>query len=201
MRVAATLLAPVLLIIAIAIRVTMGRPVLVRQVRPGYHSVAFTVLKFRTMPHLSGRRLAVPRESELPWLRRLLPTTGLDELPQLVAVLLGKMSLVVPRPLLIEYLDGYQPDHLRRHDRKPGITGQVQVNGRQSLKVSRRLEMDVRYVDHWSPSLDFSILFRTFLRLFRPDGISSEAAMAEVDDVGAQRRLTAASAGIRGSLK
>jgi len=190
--VAATILvpaAPLLLLIALAIRLTMGRPILFRQVRPGYRGVPFTLLKFRTMPWRSDGAFVRPTEVDLPWLGKLLRKTSLDELPQLVCVLRGDMSLVGPRPLLMEYLDHYRVEHRRRHDVKPGITGMAQVNGRQGLKFSKRLEMDVWYVDNWSLQVDFSILFRTFLRLFRPDGIPNASELGEVDDVGLTQSL------------
>ena len=180
--------APLLALFALAIRIAMGKPVLFRQVRPGRHGVPFTLLKFRTMPWRPGV-MQRATEVDLPPVGRFLRQTSLDELPQLIAVLRGQMSLVGPRPLLMEYLDHYRPEHRRRHDVKPGITGLAQVNGRQGLKFSKRLELDVWYVDHWNLWLDISILFRTFLRLFRPDGIPDGAAMAEVDDVGLSRGL------------
>jgi sugar transferase EpsL len=183
------LAAPLLLLIAATIRVTMGRPVLFRQVRPGYRGLPFTLLKFRTMPWRADGTMVLPTEADLPLVGKLLRKTSLDELPQLIPVLRGDMSLVGPRPLLMEYLDHYRPEHMRRHDVKPGITGLAQVNGRQSLRFSKRLELDVWYVDHWSVWLDFSILFRTFLRFFRPDGIPDAAALAEVDDLGLSQAL------------
>jgi lipopolysaccharide/colanic/teichoic acid biosynthesis glycosyltransferase len=181
--------APLLLLIAVAIRLTMGRPVLFRQIRPGYQGIPFTLVKFRTMPWRPDGGFVRPTEVKLPRVGRLLRKTSLDELPQLVSVLLGQMSLVGPRPLLMEYLDYYRPEHRRRHDVKPGITGLAQINGRQSLKFSKRLEMDVWYVDHWSLWLDLSILFRTFLRLFRADGIPEVAPLADIDDLGLTRGI------------
>jgi sugar transferase EpsL len=190
--VAATILilaAPLLLLISLAILLTMGRPVLFRQVRPGYQGAPFTLLKFRTMPWRPDGAFVRPTDVKLPWLGKFLRKTSLDELPQLAPVLFGQMSLVGPRPLLTEYLAHYKPEHRRRHDMKPGITGLAQVNGRQSLKFSKRLEMDVWYVDHWSFRLDLTILWRTFLRLFRPDGIPDAGELAEVDDIGLTRGL------------
>jgi sugar transferase EpsL len=190
--VAATILAltaPLLLLITAAIRITMGKPVLFRQLRPGYRGIPFTVRKFRTMPWRTDGAMVLPSQVRLPPIGRLLRKTSLDELPQLASVLTGKMSLVGPRPLLMEYLDRYTPEQLRRHDMKPGITGLAQINGRQSLKFSKRLELDVHYVDRWSILLDLSILFRTFLRLFRPDGIPDGKAVAEVDDLGLSRGI------------
>jgi sugar transferase EpsL len=184
------LAAPLLLLIAAAIRLTMGKPVLFRQIRPGYRGIPFTVLKFRTMPWRSDGALTLPPDASLPAVGRFLRKTSLDELPQLIPVLMGKMSLVGPRPLLMEYLDRYRPEHRRRHDVKPGITGLAQINGRQTLRFSKKLEMDVWYVDHWSIWLDLSILFRTFLRLFRPDGIPDGAALTEVDDLGLGQGLS-----------
>ena len=178
------LAAPLLFLIAASIRLTMGKPVLFRQIRPGYRGIPFTVLKFRTMPWRSDGALTLPPDASLPVVGRFLRKTSLDELPQLIPVLTGKMSLVGPRPLLMEYLDRYRPEHRRRHDVKPGITGLAQINGRQTLRFSKKLEMDVWYVDHWNIWLDLSILFRTFFRLVRPDGIPDGAALMEVDDLG-----------------
>ena len=166
------------------IRLTMGKPVLFRQLRPGYRGIPFTVLKFRTMPWRSDGALTLPPDASLPMVGRFLRKTSLDELPQLIPVLMGKMSLVGPRPLLMEYLERYRPEHRRRHDVKPGITGLAQINGRQTLRFSKKLELDVWYVEHWNIWLDISILFRTFFRLFRPDGIPDGAALTEVDDLG-----------------
>ncbi len=166
------LLSPLLLIIALVIRVTMGSPVFFRQVRPGYKTRPFTVIKFRTMmgdgsqadPSSDGVRLTRVGT----FLRRL----SLDELPQLWNVLTGPMSLVGPRPLLTEYLQFYTLEQARRHDVKPGITGWAQVNGRNDVSWERKFSLDVWYVDHWSLWLDLRILVLTFWKVLTREGIS-----------------------------
>jgi len=143
--------APVLAASAAAIRLTMGAPVLFRQVRPGLAGRPFTLVKFRTMGPAQahdGPRLS--DAERLTAVGRLLRRTSLDELPQLWNVLRGEMSLVGPRPLLIDYLEHYTRRQARRHEVRPGITGWAQVNGRQDIPFSRRLELDVWYVENWS---------------------------------------------------
>ena len=169
------LLLPVFLLIALLVRFTMGRPVLFRQMRPGLHGKPFVMLKFRTMTEdrdEEGRLL--PDEKRLTRLGRFLRRTSLDELPELVNVLRGEMSLVGPRPLLMEYLDRYTPEQARRHEVKPGITGWAQVNGRNSLGWEEKFKLDVWYVDHWSIWLDIKILFLTVIKVLKREGISAE---------------------------
>jgi sugar transferase EpsL len=165
------LLGPVIGIVWLMVRVTLGRPVLFRQERPGLHGRSFTMVKFRTMSMArdeSGRLL--PDEQRLTrvgtWLRR----TSLDELPELVNVLRGDMSLVGPRPLVKAYLPRYSPEQARRHDVKPGVTGLAQVNGRNALPWPDRLALDVDYVDRWSIGLDVRILIDTVRGLLRREG-------------------------------
>ena len=162
-------------IIAAALRITMGSPVLFRQVRPGRHGVRFTILKFRTMR--SGAGTDAERLTSLGrWLR----TTSLDELPELWNVLRGDMSLVGPRPLLVEYLDLYTPRQARRHDVRPGLTGLAQVAGRNLVDWEERFELDVEYVETRSLALDLRIIGRTVASVLRREGISGdgEATMA-----------------------
>jgi lipopolysaccharide/colanic/teichoic acid biosynthesis glycosyltransferase len=150
----------------------MGSPVIYRQQRPGLREVPFTLLKFRTMrPAASGRRSAVVDEGRVTGIGAFLRRTSLDELPELVNVLRGDMSLVGPRPLLMEYLDRYSPRDARRHEVKPGITGWAQVNGRNALTWKRKFELDVWYVDHWSFGLDLRILARTPRAVLTGSGI------------------------------
>jgi lipopolysaccharide/colanic/teichoic acid biosynthesis glycosyltransferase len=177
--------APVLLGAAAAIRLTMGAPVLFTQRRPGYAGRPFTISKFRTM--------RTPREGEV-WFRsdaerltalgRFLRRSSIDELPELWNVLRGEMSLVGPRPLLMEYLAKYTAEEGRRHDMPPGITGWAQVNGRQNIPFSERLRLDVWYVDHWSLALDLKILWRTVLGVFRGADVVVGQDVDEVDDIG-----------------
>lgn len=174
-------LSPLLLLVAVAVRVTMGAPVLFRQTRPGRRGRPFEVLKFRTM---TDRRSAdgalLPDADRLTSLGRLLRRTSLDELPELVNVVRGDMSLVGPRPLLEEYLDLYTPEQARRHDVRPGITGWAQVNGRNATTWDERFAHDAYYVDHRSMRLDLHILKRTVAQVLSGAGVTQpgEATMA-----------------------
>lgn len=169
------LLLPLLALVALLVRINLGSPVIFRQMRPGLQGRPFMLVKFRTMLDLQdaqGRPL--PDEDRLPafgkWLRR----TSLDELPEIWNVLKGEMSLVGPRPLLMEYLPLYSPEQARRHEVRPGITGWAQVNGRNALTWEEKFRLDVWYVDHRSLLLDVRILWMTLGRLFRPSGIAQE---------------------------
>lgn len=169
-------LSPVLLAVALAIRINMGSPVFFRQVRAGLYGRPFTILKFRTMVNAfdeDGRPLR--DEKRLTSLGRFLRSTSLDELPELLNVLRGDMSLVGPRPLLMEYLlDRYTPEQARRHEVKPGITGWAQVNGRNALTWEEKFKLDVWYVDNWSLRLDLKILWLTCVAVVTRRGISAE---------------------------
>lgn len=167
-------LAPVMAVVAAVIWIWMGRPILFRQVRPGLFGRPFTLVKFRTMRDAStpdGRLL--PDEERLTrlgtWLRRL----SLDELPELWNVLRGDMSLVGPRPLLMDYLPLYTPEQARRHEVKPGITGWAQVNGRNAIGWEDKFALDIWYVDHWSLWLDLTILARTVVKVIQREGIGA----------------------------
>jgi sugar transferase EpsL len=173
--VALTVLAPVMGLIALLVWRTMGRPVLFRQARPGLHGKPFVMYKFRTMRDLrDAEGNLLPDEARLTPFGRWLRTTSLDELPELVNVLRGEMSLVGPRPLLMEYLERYTPEQARRHEVKPGITGWAQIHGRNNLSWEERLRLDVWYVDHWSLWLDLKILWRTLWMVLRREGISAQ---------------------------
>lgn len=164
---------PLLAGTACAVRLAMGSPVLLRQVRPGRHGEPFFFLKFRTMTverDATGNLL--PDEQRLTPFGRMLRRTSLDELPQLINVIKGDMSLVGPRPLLMEYLPLYTADQARRHEVRPGITGLAQVSGRNSLSWEERFKLDVWYVDHRSIALDLRILLLTALRVFQASGIA-----------------------------
>lgn len=168
------ILSPLLILIALLVRVNMGAPVLFRQVRPGLHSRPFILYKFRTMRDLrddEGRLL--PDEMRLTRLGRILRSTSLDELPELFNVLKGEMSLVGPRPLLMEYLNRYTPEQARRHEVKPGITGWAQVNGRNAITWEEKFKLDVWYVDNWNLGLDLKILGMTFIKVLKREGISA----------------------------
>ena len=158
-----------MLVIAVAIRVTMGRPVLFRQQRPGLHGEVFVLQKFRSMRDGDG-----PDADRLTALGRFLRSTSLDELPELFAVLRGDMSLVGPRPLLVAYLDRYDERQARRHEVRPGLTGWVAVNGRNDLTWEEKLELDVWYVENRSLWLDIKILARTVVAVARRQGIGHD---------------------------
>jgi len=166
--------APLLVGSAAAIKLSMGSPVFFRQIRPGLGGRPFELLKFRTMRVLSGAEIAVASDaSRLTRLGSFLRETSIDELPTLWNVLRGEMSLVGPRPLLMQYLKRYTPGQARRHLVKPGITGWTQVNGRNSISWEEKFALDVWYVDHQSLMLDFKILAMTILKVLRRDGISA----------------------------
>jgi len=178
-------LSPVFLVASVLVWLFMGRPILFRQQRPGRFEKPFWLLKFRTMSDrrdVSGRLL--PDADRLTLVGRLLRATSLDELPQLWNVFRGDISLVGPRPLLMQYLPRYSPEQARRHDVLPGITGWAQVNGRNGIDWEKKFEHDVWYVDHWSLRLDIRILFLTIWQVFRRQGISStnHATMPEFMD-------------------
>jgi lipopolysaccharide/colanic/teichoic acid biosynthesis glycosyltransferase len=167
--------APLIGATALAVRVALGSPVLFRQRRPGLHGRPFELWKFRTM--LDARRpdgTLLPDAERLTPFGRFLRSTSLDELPQLVNVLRGELSLVGPRPLLVEYLTRYSSEQGRRHDVLPGITGWCQVNGRNALDWDDKLALDVWYVDHWSLALDLRILARTALAVFARKDIARD---------------------------
>jgi len=168
-------LAPVVAAVAGAVRWRLGGPVLFRQVRPGLHGTPFELVKFRTMTdERDDDGDLLPDEDRLPPFGAFLRSTSLDELPELWNVARGDMSLVGPRPLLMDYLDLYSPEQARRHDVRPGITGWAQVNGRNALTWRDRLAMDVWYVDNQSLWLDLRILGMTVMSVVRRDGITGE---------------------------
>lgn len=152
---------PIMLATLLAIRTAMGKPVLFRQQRPGLGGEPFTLLKFRTMSEPDVGEAAGSDDERLTRLGRLLRRWSLDELPELINVLRGDMSLVGPRPLLMEYLPLYTPEQARRHEARPGLTGLAQVEGRNALSWEERFALDVWYVDHRSLRLDLGILART----------------------------------------
>ena len=167
--------APVFLIASGAVFVFDGRPIIFRQVRAGFRGRPFTIAKFRTMRNTRDRRGDLISDAErLTRAGRFLRSTSLDELPQLWNVLKGEMSLVGPRPLLMEYLPLYTPQQARRHDVKPGLTTWNAVNGRNSMSWDQQLEMDVWYVDHWSLGLDLRIVGLTVLKVLQRDGVTQE---------------------------
>jgi lipopolysaccharide/colanic/teichoic acid biosynthesis glycosyltransferase len=182
------LLSPVLLAVAIAIRWKMGSPVLFRQTRPGWKERPFELLKFRTMADLrDAQGNLLPDRERLTPLGAFLRRSSLDELPQLWNVLKGDLSLVGPRPLLMEYLPRYDEFERRRHEVKPGITGWAQIHGRNELTWERKFELDVWYVDNWSVWLDLRILTRTVRAVVRREGISQAGHATMTEFQGSNR--------------
>ena len=173
---------PIMLLISFAILFSMGWPLMFKQMRPGLYGKPFCIYKFRTMTFKtdeSGNLL--PDEQRLTRLGKFLRSTSLDELPELFNILKGDMSLVGPRPLLMQYLGRYTPEQARRHEMKPGITGWAQVNGRNAISWEEKFALDVWYVDNWSLWLDIKILALTVWKVICREGISSpgEATMSE----------------------
>ncbi|MFY3743832.1 sugar transferase [Anaeromyxobacter sp. Red801] len=181
--------APLVAVLAVMVRWTMGAPVLFRQERPGLRGRRFQVLKFRTMRNaLDAHGRPLPDEARLTRVGRFLRATSLDELPQIWNVLRGDMSLVGPRPLLVQYLDRYTPEQARRHEVKPGITGWAQVNGRNAISWEEKFALDVWYVDNWSFWLDLRILARTALKVVRRDGIAQQGHVTMPEFMGSAVR-------------
>lgn len=175
-------LLPMLFVLVLVIRWRLGSPVLFRQQRPGLHGKPFIIYKFRTMTNATdeaGRLL--PDSERLTAFGKFLRSTSFDELPELWNVLRGDMSLVGPRPLLMQYLERYTPEQMRRHDMKPGITGWAQIHGRNAISWEEKFALDVWYVDHQSFWLDVKILARTIWKVVYREGISQqgEATMQE----------------------
>jgi len=168
-------LSPLAALVACAVRIAIGSPVIYRQRRPGWRGQPFDVLKFRTMTdaRASDGRL-LPDAQRLTPFGRVLRQTSLDELPELINVVRGEMSLVGPRPLLMAYLERYAPWQARRHEARPGITGLAQVSGRNQLPWDERFALDVWYVDHWSMTLDVKIVATTVWKVLTREGINQE---------------------------
>jgi len=188
-------ISPVLAITAVAIRATMGSPVLFRQKRPGLGGRTFELLKFRTMARAKQDDHAVDPSTDAQRLTpvgKFLRDWSIDELPQLVNVLRGDMSLIGPRPLLLQYLPRYSPEQARRHQMPPGITGWAQINGRNSLSWDEKFALDVWYIDRWSLWLDAKILLSTATRVLRRDGISSAGHVTMPEFLGPNQQPRAA---------
>lgn len=169
------ILSPLFLLISLLIRLTMGSPILFRQPRIGYKGRVFTIYKFRTMNNArDAYGNFLPDEQRLTRVGKLLRSLTLDELPELFNVLKGDMSIVGPRPLLVEYRDLYTPEQWRRHEMPPGMAGPVLANGRNLLDWEEKFRLDVWYVDHWSLWLDFQILARTAWKVLKREGVSAE---------------------------
>ncbi|MCX6069265.1 MAG: sugar transferase [Chloroflexi bacterium] len=181
-------LSPLLAGLAILIRLRLGPPVLFLQTRPGYRGQPFTLYKFRTMMDTWDKDGRLLSDAErLTGLGRFLRSFSLDDLPNAINVLRGEMSVVVPRPLLIEYLDRYTAEQARRHDVLPGITGWAQVNGRNDLSWEDKFRLDVWYVDHWSLGLDIKILALTAWKVLRREGITQPGFATAQEFLGTGR--------------
>jgi len=174
-------LSPLLAVTALAIVATSGRPILFRQVRPGRFGRPFTIIKFRTMrPPRRGEVAYHTDDIRVTRIGRILRSTSIDELPELWNVLRGEMSLVGPRPLLVEYLDSYTPHQARRHEVRPGVTSWAAVNGRHTMRFEDRLELDVWYVDHRSLRLDVRIIAMTIGQVIRRQDVTETQAVADI---------------------
>lgn len=169
------LFAPVLLLVAILVAAFLGRPVFFRQQRPGLAGKPFEIIKFRTMLNAVDKNgNLLPDSNRLTAFGRFLRSTSLDELPELWNVLTGKMSIVGPRPLLMQYLPLYSTEQARRHNVRPGITGWAQVNGRNALSWTEKFELDVWYVDNHNLWLDIRIIWKTIITVFTRSGITND---------------------------
>lgn len=169
------LLSPVLIIIAILVRIKLGSPIFFTQNRVGKDGKIFKIIKFRTMLEAVDKfGESLSDKERLTSFGKLLRSTSLDEFPELINVLKGDMSLVGPRPLLVEYINLYSKEQFRRHEVRPGITGLAQVSGRNTLDWNERFKMDVNYVDNQSLALDIKILFLTIFKVLKRDGISKD---------------------------
>ncbi|MCC6956863.1 MAG: sugar transferase [Anaerolineales bacterium] len=180
------LTSPLLVILAILVRFKIGSPVLFKQRRPGYRGKPFWIYKFRSMADLydqEGNLLA--DELRLTKFGRFMRSASLDELPELFNVLKGEMSLVGPRPLLMQYIERYSPEQARRHEVLPGITGWAQIHGRNALTWEEKFRLDVWYVDHWSIGLDLRILAATLVKTARREGISQPGYATAEEFMGA----------------
>ena len=169
------ILIPTVVLISLLIIVTMGTPVLYKQIRPGLHAKPFTFYKFRTMSNIKGKdgKLLPDGQRVTKW-GKYLRKTSLDELPSLWNVLKGDMSLVGPRPLMLEYLPLYSPEQARRHEVNPGITGWAQINGRNAILWEEKFKLDVSYVDKQSMIFDIKILLITILKVLKQEGINQK---------------------------
>lgn len=169
------ILSPILLITAILIRIKLGSPIFFTQDRVGKDGKIFKMIKFRTMLDATDKwGEPLPDEERLTHFGKLLRSTSIDELPELINVFKGDMSLVGPRPLLVEYKELYSKEQWRRHEVRPGITGWAQINGRNAIGWSERFKLDVEYVDNQSLFMDIKILFMTALKVVKRDGISQD---------------------------
>lgn len=182
-------LSPVLLVTAMLVRVKLGSPVIFKQDRPGVNGKIFKLYKFRTMTDKRDEKgNLLPDEKRLTGFGRALRSTSLDEIPELVNILKGDMSVCGPRPLLVSYLSRYSPEQRRRHEVRPGLTGYAQVYGRNLLTWEEKFEKDVYYVDNISLWLDIKIIFKTIAVVLRREGISSETSSTMEEFIGNENK-------------
>jgi sugar transferase EpsL len=184
-------ISPLLVVLALLVRLKLGAPILFRQQRPGLGGEAFVIYKFRTMTDqrdASGNLL--PDEQRLPAFGRFLRSTSFDELPEVLNVLKGDMSIVGPRPLMMKYLSRYSPEQTRRHEVKPGITGWAQVNGRNAISWEDKFKLDVWYVDNWTFWLDMKIILRSVLMVIAKEGITQQGRATMDEFMGSQQNNT-----------
>jgi sugar transferase EpsL len=179
---------PLMLLIALAIYLNSGPPVLFRQMRPGYQGRPFTLLKFRTMNVArDAQGLLLSDAERLTPIGKILRRLSLDELPQVWNVFRGQMSLVGPRPLLMQYMDRYTPEQSRRHEVKPGMTGWAQINGRNSVTWPEKFALDIWYVDHWNLLVDIRIFFQTLWQVAKRNDISQQGHATMPEFSGSER--------------
>lgn len=184
----AAVFSPCLVLLPVLIRIKLGAPVLFWQCRPGLHGSPFRMVKFRTMTDERGPDgELLPDGERLTPFGRVLRSSSLDELPELWNVLKGEMSLVGPRPLLMEYLPLYSPEQSRRHDVRPGITGWAQINGRNAISWDERFRLDLWYVDHWSLALDVRILLMTVGKVLKRSDVSHGGHVTMPEFMGSEQ--------------
>jgi lipopolysaccharide/colanic/teichoic acid biosynthesis glycosyltransferase len=182
------LLSPLLAILSLLIWLMIGWPILFRQTRPGHQGQPFTLYKYRTMSEArDSQGELLPDEKRITRLGRFLRAASLDELPELFNILRGEMSLVGPRPLLMQYLDRYTPEQARRHQTLPGLTGWAQIHGRNTVSWEEKFRLDVWYVDNWTFGLDLKILASTLGKVWQREGISQEGHISAEEFMGTEK--------------
>ncbi|EET81498.1 bacterial sugar transferase [Acinetobacter radioresistens SK82] len=187
--IALILLSPLYALVAYKVKKNLGSPVLFRQVRPGLHGKPFEMIKFRTMKDaVDEQGNPLPDSERLTPFGQMLRSTSLDEMPELWNVIKGDMSIVGPRPLLMEYLPLYSPEQAKRHDVRPGMTGHAQVNGRNAISWEEKFKLDTWYVENQSIWLDFKIMFKTVHKVLAKDDISAEGEATMTRFTGSQRK-------------
>lgn len=183
-------LSPILLITAFLVRVKLGSPVIFKQERPGLNGKIFTLYKFRTMTdERDSEGNLLPDEERLTKFGKLLRSTSLDELPELLNILFGDIAVIGPRPLLVEYLPRYNAEQRRRHEVRPGLSGLAQVNGRNAISWEDKFKYDIQYVDHVTFLGDWKIIFQTILNVIKRDGINSETAATMEVFMGTEEKV------------